>query len=153
MKEPLTKNVLDEINKSKTLKEGLDYIEKNIEILPDKSFPDFFNDYLAKHQEKKLSDIIERSCLSRTYAYEIINGKKKGGRDKIIALCYAAGMTVDEVSHALTYSGNNPIYPKINRDAIIQLAFTLMNKHNPNNGSAMTLNNLLAEKGYAELDI
>ena len=153
MKEPLTKDVLDEINKSKTIKEGLNYIENNIETIPDKSFPDFFNEYLANHPEMKPADIIEKSCLSRTYAYEIINGKKKGGRDKIIALCFAAGMDYEEVNHALKYSGNNELYAKNNRDAVIIFAFNMMISNNPDCKTIMQLNDLLIKRKCAELNI
>lgn len=49
------------------------------------SFPEYL---LAKMQEKNLSPsrLWERSQIHRTYGYQILNGTKKPGRDKVIAL-------------------------------------------------------------------
>ncbi|MCR5848092.1 MAG: hypothetical protein K6G75_08240 [Lachnospiraceae bacterium] len=153
MKEPITKDVLDELNNAKTTKEGLSIIENKVEAYPDMTFKNFFDNYLAAHQNITLAEIINRSNVSRNYAYEVIGGKKKGGRDKIIALCFAAGMNYDETNHALKYSGNNELYAKNNRDAIIIFAFNMMNNNNPDCKTIMQLNELLSKRNCAELDI
>ena len=153
MKEPITKDVLNEIINAKNENEGMKIIENLVEPFPDMTFKSFFDNYLATHQNITLAEIIDKSNISRNYAYEIINGKKKGGRDKIIALCFAAGMNNNEVNHALKFSGNNELYAKNNRDAVIIFAFTMMNNNNPDCKTIMQLNDLLNKRNYAELDI
>ncbi|MBE5849763.1 MAG: hypothetical protein E7298_06320 [Lachnospiraceae bacterium] len=97
----------------------------DIEALIDntKTFADYMNEYLASHPDLTPAQITRNADLARSYASEILTGKKKGSRDRIIAICYGAGMNLDEVMHALTYSGNDPLYPKRKRDAYISYIF------------------------------
>ena len=82
--------------------------------------PRFFFEYLNGYIAKKkivVSEMIERSGISRNYIYNIINGvTKQPGRDKIIAICIGAGMTVEELNRGLRIAGYNPLYPKNSRD-------------------------------------
>ena len=59
-----------------------------------------FRDYffsIPKVREQKVADIIVHSGLDRTYAYQILNGRRQNpGKDKIIRLCLAAGLDLEE---------------------------------------------------------
>ena len=147
MNEPSTNDVLKTLENVKTASEGLNYINENVKSTPDMTFKAFFDKFLADHPEKSISKIATDARLSRTYGYEIINGSKKGSRDKIIALCFSAGMNLNEANHALTYSGNSQLYAKNSRDAVIILAFNQRKTYN----SVMKLNDLLVENGFDEL--
>ena len=80
---------------------------------------------VKKNVEKK--DVVKRSGLSRTYAYEIIKGTTKSiSRDKVIMICFGLGLTVDEAQQMLKKSGYAPLYARDTRDSII--LFSLENK-------------------------
>ena len=143
-----TNDVLKTLENVNTASEGLDYIKEKVASSPDMTLKDFFDQFLANHPEKTISGIATDAQLSRTYGYEIINGSKKGSRDRIIALCLSAGMDLNEVNHALTYSGNSQLYAKNSRDAVIILAFNLRKTYN----SVMKLNELLESNGFEALN-
>lgn len=60
--------------------------------------------------------------LPRTYAYQILNGTKNPGRDKILALCIAAGVDYEETQRALALSNMGKLYPRRREDSIIIFA-------------------------------
>ncbi len=135
---PSTDFVLEQITKG----DGLKYIEEEVTKIPDMTFKNFFDSFIASNQ-LVLSDVIKSSELPRTYAYEIVDEKKKGSRDKIIAICYAAGMSLDEINHALIYSNNGQLYAKNTRDAHIIYS---INNNTPNPyRKVMDLNAFLEE--------
>ena len=88
--------------------------------------------YIRKYTQKevsrlstkdlKISQIIQKSNISRNYIYNIINGNRNPGRDKIIALCIAMGMNYSEINRALKISKQGVLYPKDERDARIIIA-------------------------------
>lgn len=85
------------------------------------SFSDYINDYIATH-DLEVSDIITRSNISKNYIYNIINGKRNPGRDKVIALCIGAGMNVREINRGLKIANLGVLYAKDERDARITIA-------------------------------
>ena len=142
LKKILNSNSLDEVSK----------ITQTTEATFDKSFTDFFNEYLAKNTELVLSDIIKDSGIDKTYAYQMTNGKKTNpGRDYILALCYAARMNLDEVNHALIYSHNGQLHSKITRDANLIFAFSHNNK--TKRVKVMDLNEKLSDRDIEPLKI
>ena len=86
-----------------------------------KSFADYYNCYMNEHG-LDVSDIILRSNISKNYIYNIVNGKRNPGRDKVIALCIGAGMNVREMNRGLKIAGFNALYAKDERDARITIA-------------------------------
>ena len=68
------------------------------------------------------SQLIQNAQLQRTYGYQILNGTKKPGRDKILSLCLALCMTLEETQRALTLAKEGVLYPKNRRDAVIIFA-------------------------------
>ena len=72
------------------------------------------------HAQVKLSDIVTRSHLSKDYAYPILSGTRKNpSRDRIIALCIGAQMSLSETQRALEIAKAGILYPKDNRDAAL----------------------------------
>ncbi len=82
------------------------------------SFAQYFNEYIGENG-LVLSEIIDRSGISRNYAYNIVNGTRNPSRDKIIALCIGAGMNVSTCNRALKIAKEGALYPKDERDAHI----------------------------------
>lgn len=121
----------------------------DIETLTDNTmtFSDYMNNYMAEHPELTAAQITRNADLPRSYANEILTGKKKGSRDRIIAICYGARMNLDELQHALTYSGNDPLYPKRKRDAFLTYVFNNL-KSFP---TIMDVNLFLTDRGEEPL--
>ena len=84
----------------------------------DSSFSEYYSRYIGEKQID-VPEILKRSCVSRNYIYNILNGDREPGRDKILALCIAAGMNFAETDRALELAGERRIYPKDERDARI----------------------------------
>lgn len=82
------------------------------------SFAEYMNEYIqSKHLIE--SELILSSQIQRTYAYQILNGSKNPGRDKVLALCLAARMTYEETQRALTLADVGKLYAKRKRDSIL----------------------------------
>ena len=88
-----------------------------------------FIDYLRSIIEaKKITDseLITKSGIEKSYYYQIMKGSRNPGRDKVIRLSIAAGLTNRETTRTLELSGNAPLYPKNRRDIIITVG---INQH------------------------
>lgn len=88
-----------------------------------------FHEYLAellRTSELSISEVIHNSGIQRNYAYQILNGTKKPGRNKVISLCLALTLPLNEVQRALTIAEEGILYPKNKRDSIIIFS---INKH------------------------
>lgn len=84
-----------------------------------------FQDFLKYHMEKEkisASEIIHRSNIQRNYGYQILNGQKKPGREKVISFCLALELSLAQVQQALTITGEAVLYPKKRRDSILIFA-------------------------------
>ena len=85
------------------------------------SFSEYMNEYIrSKHLIE--SELILASQIQRTYAYQILNGNKNPGRDKVLSLCLAACMTYEETQRALTLADVGKLYAKRKRDSILIFA-------------------------------
>lgn len=114
------------------------YLETH--TLPDTcmDFAGCFQHFLEIHDLKK-SDIIRTAQLDRTYGYQILSGARQPGRDKILALCIAAGLTLRETQRCLECAGEGILYARSSRDAVIIYGI----EHHID---VMRMNELLADK-------
>jgi transcriptional regulator with XRE-family HTH domain len=92
------------------------------------AFENFHDFFLSLPEVKKysFSELIRRSGIERTYFYQIMNGKRKPGRDKVLLLCLAAGLSLEETQHALACGQHSLLYVRNRRDAV--LVFALNNQ-------------------------
>lgn len=104
-----------------------------------KSFPEFINEKIQERQVK-LSDVIQKSQIQRNYAYQILDGKRNPGRNKVIALCIALTLNLEETQRALAIAGEGQLYSKNRRDAI--LIFAIQKKM-----TVLDVNEILSELG------
>lgn len=85
-----------------------------------------FHEYLKTLMDKKrvsTTTLISRACISKTYAYQFINGERLPGRDIVIRMAFAMKLNIDDTQRLLTLAGKGVLYPKIRRDAGILLCF------------------------------
>ena len=119
-------DLLKRLQNSKDLAELSNYI-CNI----DGSSSDSLSEHLKQLMKEKninASELIKRSRIERTYCYQILNGRKKPGRDKIIAIALALSLSVDETQRVLRIAKEGDLYAKDKRDCI--LIFALNHKYN-----------------------
>lgn len=117
MKEETTGRLESLLKEVDSLEKAKDFAEKHGK--EPQFFYGYINEYIGQHK-LDLGEVISKSGISKNYIYNILNGKTKlPGRDKIIALCIAAGMTVEEVNRGLKIAGHNGLYPKNKRDILI----------------------------------
>ncbi|MEG0134125.1 MAG: hypothetical protein RR782_08370 [Clostridium sp.] len=111
---------------------------------PNMDFTAYIEDIISSNSLTK-SQVIEDSGLSRTYAYQIIQGSKNPSRDKALCLFIACKMNLSQVQRGLILTENSSLYPKNHRDAVIIFAI--------NKGvSLIDTNHLLDEMNYSILE-
>lgn len=97
-----------------------DVLESGV-VFIDVTLSDYLQELIASKNLKK-SEVIFRSGLDRTYAYQIFSGAKKPTRDKLLALAIGMHLTFDEVQRLLKVNGYAQLYPKSRRDSIVVFA-------------------------------
>ncbi|MBS6613607.1 MAG: hypothetical protein KH285_02540 [Anaerotruncus sp.] len=120
-----------------------EYLKGNGESFVYDKIKDFWEAAIEKSGYSK-SNIINKSDFSYCYFYDVINGRKIPGRDKIIRLILTMKLSVDECQEALRISGRSALYPRIRRDSIILFAIS-------NGLSIYQLSELLADAGEEQL--
>ena len=91
-----------------------------------------------------IADLQRKSCVARTYIYQIMDGTRNPGRDKALSIALALELPIDDTNRLLKLSNNAILYPKNRRDAII--IYSLNNKM-----SVSECNRLLVRYEEAEL--
>ena len=84
-----------------------------------------FRDHLARLCEEKNkvpNQVISRSGIDRTYGHQLFNGRRKPSRDKVLQLAFGFELTYEEAQDLLKSAGESPLYPRIQRDAVIIFA-------------------------------
>lgn len=90
-----------------------DFVEKPLHI--------YLEDLLLK-KGLKSSDVIHRCGLHRTYGYDIFSGRRQPSRDKLLAVCFAMELSLDETQTLLKHTGYPQLYARIPRDSAILYA-------------------------------
>lgn len=63
--------------------------------------------------------LIVNASISKTYAYQFLNGERIPGHDIILRMCLVMSLKLDEIQRLLTLAGKSVLYPKIRRDAAV----------------------------------
>lgn len=115
---PLNTRELDTFLQNCTPEEYEAY-KSGMYVKPYKNISEFLNDYISKHH-LVLSSIVKKSGLSKDYAYNIFSGHKVNPtRDRVLSLCLAMEMPLEDVNRALTIANVGVLYSKNSRDAFI----------------------------------
>ncbi len=111
-----TNDLMNELGNSKSIKS---YLNENKDYLIDKNIAQILTDVLDQKNLKK-SDVIQKAEISEVYGYQLFSGVKTNpSRDKILCICIAMGLTLEEIQNLLKLTGFAPLYPKSKRDSII----------------------------------
>lgn len=116
------------------------YFKSEKENISSVSLSDYLNRLCA---EKNVSpaECIKASGLHRNYAYQIFSGDKIPSRDKVLALCFGFGLSLEETQSLLKSTGYPILYAKNKRDSVIIFALQ-------RNCSLADLDELLFEMKY-----
>jgi len=122
-------------------------LDKYLEEIRDK-YPKDLSSYIKAILAEKgmsIADMQKKSGIDRTYIYQIMDGSKNPGRDKIIAMAVACKMTLPECQRALEIAQEGILYAKNRRDSLI--IYAIGKKMN-----IVELNGLLDEYKFDPLD-
>lgn len=135
MYDKTTNKLLGILKEANCLEKLESYVNMNLD--KNLTFETYMNNmFIIKSLDK--SEVISASGLSRTYGYQLLQGARNPGRDKIICLCLGAKFDFLETQKALTVAKEGVLYSRNRRDAIIIFAIE-------NNYSVIDTNELLLE--------
>jgi len=94
------------------------FLEENKDEFINKSLKEHL-EYLINEKAVSKADIIAKANIEKGYGYQIFKGIKNPSRDKIIALAFAFGLTIEQTQRLLIISETGELYPRSKRDSII----------------------------------
>lgn len=143
MKEETTARLTEILSRTEGDKAGQKFAaEHSVEM----GFSQYFCEFLA-FRNMVLAEVVKKSGINKNYVYQIVNGSKNPSRDKVIALCIAAGMNFSETNRGLKKAGFAPLYPKDERDVYIAICI------NEKISSVTEVNLRLYDNGINPLDV
>lgn len=137
MKEKHTKELLNILKDTSNKSELKSILENESFDFSNKTFAQYFMELTINNTETR-AILVKESQIERTYCYQILNGTKQPGRDKVIALCLAANVGEKETQRCLFLSSHAQLHPRSRRDAIIIYAIN-------NNLNVRETNNILSD--------
>lgn len=120
--EKTTDELLLNLKRSKDIEQ---YFMANGEELLQEGLGDYLYQLLEKI-EVSATQAAQRSLLSKSQVYNILNNQTKPSRAFVIQLSFGIRATLEQTQQMLRLSGNQRLYPRVKRDAI--LIFALDNK-------------------------
>ncbi len=111
----------------------------NVEIPEFNSIGEYL-EYLLTEKGLGKAQVIKDSDIQRNYGYQIFSGVKQPGRNKLIALSLAMGLTLEETQRGLSIAKEGKLYSKDKRDSVI--IYSINKKQ-----TVFDTNNLLFEMG------
>lgn len=135
-----TSKLLAELEKSEDFKK---YYTENNDSFVKTSLKEQLDALIEKHGLKK-SEIIRRSGMSNNYAYQIFNGLRVPEREKLLCLCVAMSLSLDETQTLLKTCSYSQLYVKIPFDCVVIYGII-------HSMSVIELNCLLFDYGFETL--
>ena len=115
------------------------FLKNNQKEMDSRTLPEVLESLLEKYEEKQ-KDVIRRSMIPASYAYQIFEGRKNSGRDKLLRIALAFPLSIADTNRLLSVGGFNDLYVRNRRDAIVMYC---LEKH----VGVVDANNLLYERG------
>lgn len=114
-----------------------DFFNENKQAIKADSFTVMLRKYIGA-SDLEVSEIIQRSQIAKTYAYQIINGSKNPSRDKILQLTLALNLELEEANMLLRSAQYKNLYVKDQRDSIVMYCLL-----NPSDQAVQEANEML----------
>ncbi|MBQ6019747.1 MAG: XRE family transcriptional regulator [Clostridia bacterium] len=116
-----TRELLNVLKGASDARELKDYVDAISADPPAKSFAELFRS-LPRAKAADNARMIVDTNIERTYFYQILNGTRKPGRDKLLLLCLAARLGLEDTRRCLEANGSALLYSRSRRDAIVIFA-------------------------------
>ena len=87
----------------------------------DDNIKNFFEVLLAETGQKK-GEVIRKANLSRTYGYQLMEGRRRGKRDYYLLIALAMALDLKTTQRMLSVTQSGPLHPLIKRDAAVIFA-------------------------------
>ena len=99
-------------------------------------------------KEINLTELMVNSRINRNYGYNIVNGRRENpGRDKVLAICIAAQLSLEEAEELLAIAKVAGLYYRSERD--VRIAYALNKKV----GDVLEVNIMLSDAGLEPLNV
>ena len=111
--EALTEQFLNQLLEADSLKSALE-----ADGFVDRTFCEYAHALL---DEKGLvrADVVRKARLNSTYGWQVFEGQRNPGRNTVLRIALAMGLSLRETNRLLAASNNAQLYSKNRRDAII----------------------------------
>lgn len=113
LKEPLTEELLDELMSVSSVG---DYLERH--RFSERGLSAYLQELLVERGLLQ-SVVVREAQLNPTFGYQVFMGKRGAGRNTVLQIAFAMGLSPREANRALQAAGANGLYPKNRRDAIL----------------------------------
>lgn len=97
------------------------FVEANQAELQTKTVAEYLNEMLIKYDLEKC-DVNRKADLAGNYFYQVCNGSKSPGRDKLIQIALGFPLTLRETQYLLRLGGHSELYVRNSRDAFLMFA-------------------------------
>jgi len=81
-----------------------------------------FFDELIELKGRKRSDVIRRANISRSYGFQIMEGRRRGNRDYYLSIAIALSLDLSTTQRMLAVTRCGALHPLIKRDAAVMFA-------------------------------
>lgn len=113
MEQRITEELLAELLNAESPQ---DFVDNN--ELKTKTLSEYLQGLLEQKGMKRI-EAIHAAGLNETFGYQIFTGTRGAGRDTLLQLALAMGLSLRETNRLLQVGGSNGLYCKNRRDAII----------------------------------
>ena len=106
------------------------YIKENKSYFTNQSITEPLQKLFKRGHHSKAA-LARKSGISEVYLHQVFSGRRHPSRDRLLCICAALEVSLEESQYLLKLAGYAPLYPKNRRDAIIM--FGLAHKLSPEN--------------------
>lgn len=110
-----TDDMITELTQAQDLKKVL---EENKDNFSPKDFTKLLKNEIRRKKCNK-TELAKASGMSDVYLHQLISGRRKPSRSRLLCICIGLKLTLEETQKMLHQSGIGQLYPKDRWDAII----------------------------------
>lgn len=97
------------------------FVAANQSELQIKTVAEYLNEMMIRYDLEKC-DVNRRAELTGNYLYQVCNGSKSPGRDKLIQIALGFPLLLEETQYLLRLGGHSELYVRNSRDAFLMFA-------------------------------
>lgn len=83
-----------------------------------RTFCEWASEVIETHGTTK-ANVVQKSCLNPTFAYQILSGQRRATRDKLLQLAFGMELDIAQTTDLLERGGSNGLSPRNPRDVAI----------------------------------